>query len=157
MNAEPPHRPGDRSAPEEGYGIELAPVGLLVAASDGHVIATNQAWSELSDLSGPDSAGQGFLAALAPAERPRFQDDLRPDHDVTSNNTRTSPSAKTLNGSLPALSGLSILTHKNKKKRNTLNFNPNGESDVSVDLENNRPPANMLERLLRTWPEMDRS
>jgi hypothetical protein len=26
-----------------------------------------------------------------------------------------------------------------------------------VDLENNRPPANMLERLLRTWPEMDRS
>ena len=39
MNAEPPHRPGDRSAPEEGYDIELAPVGLLVAASDGHVIA----------------------------------------------------------------------------------------------------------------------
>ena len=26
MNAEPPHRPGDRSAPEEGYDIELAPV-----------------------------------------------------------------------------------------------------------------------------------
>jgi len=26
-----------------------------------------------------------------------------------------------------------------------------------VGLENNRPPANMLERLLRTWPEMDRS
>jgi hypothetical protein len=64
-------------APEEGYDIELAPVGLLVAASDGHVIATNQAWSELSNLSGPDSTGQGFLAALAPAERPRFQDDLR--------------------------------------------------------------------------------
>jgi hypothetical protein len=60
-------------------------------------------------------------------------------------------------GSLPALSGLSILTHKNKKKRNTLNFNPNGASDVTVDLENNRPPANMLERLLRTWPEMDGS
>ncbi len=77
MNTEPPHRPGDRSAPEEGYDIELAPVGLLVAASDGHVIATNQAWSELSNLSGPDSTGQGFLAALAPAERPRFQDDLR--------------------------------------------------------------------------------
>jgi hypothetical protein len=109
LNAEPPHRPGDRSAPEEGYDIELAPVGLLVAASDGHVIATNQAWSELS------------------------------------------------NGSLPALSGLSILTHKNKKRGNTLNFNPNGASDVTVDLENNRPPANVLERLLRTWPEMDRS
>lgn len=77
MNAEPPHRPGDHSAPEEGYDIELAPVGLLVAASDGHVIATNQAWSELSNLSGPDSTGQGFLAALAPAERPRFRDDLR--------------------------------------------------------------------------------
>jgi len=26
-----------------------------------------------------------------------------------------------------------------------------------MNLENNRPPANMLERLLRTWPEMDRS
>ncbi len=77
LNAEPPHRPGDRSAPEEGYDIELAPVGLLVAAGDGHVIATNQAWSELSNLSGPDSTGRGFLAALAPAERPRFQDDLR--------------------------------------------------------------------------------
>ena len=77
MNAEPPHRPGDRSAPEEGYDIELTPVGLLVAASDGHVIATNRAWSELSNLSGPDSAGQGFLAALVPAERPRFQDGLR--------------------------------------------------------------------------------
>ena len=47
--------------------------------------------------------------------------------------------AKTLNGSLPALSGLSILTHKNKKRGNTLNFNPNGASDVTVDLENNRP------------------
>jgi len=34
LKAEPPHRPGDRSAPEEGYDIELAPVGLLVAASD---------------------------------------------------------------------------------------------------------------------------
>jgi hypothetical protein len=45
---------------------------------------------------------------------------------------------------------------KNKKKRTTMNFNPNGASDVTVDLENNRPPANMLERLLRTWPEMDR-
>jgi hypothetical protein len=77
LKAEPPRRPGDRSAPEQGYDIELAPVGLLVAASDGHVIATNQAWSELSNLSGPDSTGQGFLAALAPAERPRFQDDLR--------------------------------------------------------------------------------
>jgi PAS domain-containing protein len=77
LNAEPPHRPGDRSAPEEGYDIELAPVGLLVAASDGRVIATNQAWSELSNRSGPDSTGQGFLAALAPAERPRCQDDLR--------------------------------------------------------------------------------
>jgi hypothetical protein len=64
--------------------------------------------------------------------------------------------AKPLNGSRPALSGLSILTHKNKKRGNTLNFNPNGASDVTVDLENNRPPANMLERLLRTWPEMDR-
>jgi hypothetical protein len=63
---------------------------------------------------------------------------------------------KTLNGSLSALSGLSILTRKNKKKRNTMNFNPNGESDVTVDLENNRPPANLLERLLQTWPEMDR-
>ncbi len=72
MNAEPPHRPGDRPAPEEGYDIELAPVGLLVAAGDGHVIATNQAWSELSNRSGPDAAGQGFLAALAPAERLRF-------------------------------------------------------------------------------------
>jgi hypothetical protein len=51
----------------------------------------------------------------------------------------------------------SILTHKNKKRGNALNFNPNGASDVTVDLENNRPPANMLERLLRTWPEMDRS
>jgi hypothetical protein len=77
LNAEPPHRPSDHSAPEEGYDIELAPVGLLVAASDGHVMATNQAWSELSNLSGPASAGQGFLAAFAPAERPRFQDDLR--------------------------------------------------------------------------------
>jgi hypothetical protein len=38
-----------------------------------------------------------------------------------------------------------------------MNFNPNGGSDVTVDLENNGPPANMLERLLRTWPEMDRS
>jgi hypothetical protein len=56
-----------------------------------------------------------------------------------------------------ALSGLSILTHKNKKRGSTLNFNPNGESDVTVDLENNGPPANMLERLLRTWPEMDGS
>ena len=65
--------------------------------------------------------------------------------------------AKTLNGSLPALSSLSILTRKNKKRGNTLNLNPNGESDVTVDLENNGPPANMLERLLRTWPEMDRS
>jgi hypothetical protein len=50
------------------------------------------------------------------------------------------------------LSGLSIPAHKNKKRGNTLNFNPNGESNVTVDLENNRPPANMLERLLRTWP-----
>jgi hypothetical protein len=65
--------------------------------------------------------------------------------------------AKTLNGSLPALSGLSIPAHKNRKRGNPLNFNPNGESDVTVDLENNRPPANMLDRLLRTWPEMDRS
>jgi hypothetical protein len=38
-----------------------------------------------------------------------------------------------------------------------MNFNPNGESDVTVDLEDNRRLANMLERLLRTWPEMDRS
>ena len=51
-----------------------------------------------------------------------------------------------------------MFSPKNKKKRgNTLNFNPNGASDVTVDLENNRPPANMLERLLRTWPEKDRS
>jgi hypothetical protein len=46
---------------------------------------------------------------------------------------------------------------RTRKRGNTLNFNPNGASDVTVDLENNRPPANMLERLLRTWPEMDRS
>ncbi len=46
---------------------------------------------------------------------------------------------------------------QDKKRGNALNFNPNGASDVTVDLENNRPPANMLERLLRTWPEMDRS
>ena len=52
---------------------------------------------------------------------------------------------------------LSILTHKNKKRGNTMNFNPNGASDVTADLENNRPPANMVEWLLRTWPEMDRS
>jgi hypothetical protein len=77
LNAEPPNRPGDRSAPEEGHDIELAPVGPLVAASDGHVIAINQAWSQQSNLGGPDSTGQGFLAALAPAERPRFQDGLR--------------------------------------------------------------------------------
>ena len=32
--------------------------------------------------------------------------------------------AKTLNGSLPALSGLSILTHKNKKKRKHAEFQP---------------------------------
>jgi hypothetical protein len=70
--------------------------------------------------------------------------------------SRTMHPAKTLNGSLPALSGLSILTHKNKKRENTMNLNPNGESDVTVDLENNRPPANILERLLRTWPDMDR-
>ena len=38
-----------------------------------------------------------------------------------------------------------------------MNLNPNGESDVTVDLENNRPPRNMLERLLLAWPEMDRS
>ena len=38
-----------------------------------------------------------------------------------------------------------------------MNFNPNGASDVTVDLENNGSPANMLERLLRTWPAMDRS
>ena len=44
-----------------------------------------------------------------------------------------------------------------QEEGNTLNLNPNGESAVTVDLENNRPPANMLERLLRTWPEMDRS
>lgn len=48
--------------------------------------------------------------------------------------------AKTLNGSLPALSGLSILTHKNKKRGNALNFNPNGESDVTVDLETTARP-----------------
>jgi hypothetical protein len=65
--------------------------------------------------------------------------------------------AKTLNGSLPALSGLSILTTRTRKRGTTMNFNPNGASDVTVDLENNRPPANMLERLLRTWPEMGRS
>jgi hypothetical protein len=76
LSAEPPHRPRDRPT-VEGYDIELAPVGLLVAAGNGHVIATNQAWSELSNLSGPDSAGQGFLAALAPGERPRFQDGFR--------------------------------------------------------------------------------
>ena len=37
-----------------------------------------------------------------------------------------------------------------------MNFNPNGASNVTVHLEDNRQPANMLERLLRTWPEMDR-
>ncbi len=61
--------------------------------------------------------------------------------------SRTMRPAKMLKGSLPALSGLPILTNKNKKRGNTLNFNPNGASDVAVDLENNRPPANMLERL----------
>ncbi len=31
MNAEPPHRPGDRPAPEEGYDIELAGTPVEVA------------------------------------------------------------------------------------------------------------------------------
>jgi len=66
------------------------------------------------------------------------------------------PPAKTLNGSLPAQWPFDPDAQE-QEKRNTLNFNPNGESDVTVDLENNRPPANMLERLLRTCPEMDRS
>jgi hypothetical protein len=35
-------------------------------------------------------------------------------------------------------------------------FNPNGASSVTVDLERDRPPANLVEWLLRTWPEMDR-
>ena len=44
----------------------------------------------------------------------------------------------------------------------TLSFDITGPlgllyGDVTVDLENNGPPASMLERLLRTWPEMDRS
>jgi PAS domain S-box-containing protein len=77
MKLKPAFHAGNHSAPKEQCGIELAPVGMLVAFGDGHVIATNRAWSELSSLSGPDSIGNGFLTVLAPAERPRFQDGLR--------------------------------------------------------------------------------
>jgi hypothetical protein len=34
-----------------------------------------------------------------------------------------------------------------------MQINPNGASAVTVDLENDRQPVNMEERLLRTWPE----
>ena len=34
-------------------------------------------------------------------------------------------------------------------------YNPNGASSVTVDLENDRKPANLEEKLLRTWPDMD--
>jgi PAS domain S-box-containing protein len=77
MNAQPPSSAGDHAAPAERHGIDLAPVGMLVARGDGHVIAANQAWTELSGLSGPDSMGDGFLAALDPAERAQLQDDIR--------------------------------------------------------------------------------
>jgi PAS domain S-box-containing protein len=77
MNAQPPSSAGDHAAPAERHGIDLAPVGMLVARADGHVIAANQAWTELSGLSGPDSMGDGFLAVLDPAERAQLQDAIR--------------------------------------------------------------------------------
>jgi hypothetical protein len=36
-----------------------------------------------------------------------------------------------------------------------MTLNPNGASSVSVDLENDRQPSNLEERLLRTWPARD--
>jgi PAS domain S-box-containing protein len=76
MNTEPPHRTGDHAAPPERRGIDLAPVGMLVARGDGHVVATNQAWSELSGLSRPRLMSEGFLAVLDPAERTQLRDDI---------------------------------------------------------------------------------
>jgi hypothetical protein len=35
-------------------------------------------------------------------------------------------------------------------------MNPSGSTDASVDLENDRQPAGVYARMLRTWPEMDR-
>jgi hypothetical protein len=35
-------------------------------------------------------------------------------------------------------------------------FNPNGESAVSVCLETNRPPPNLLAALTSAWPNLAR-
>lgn len=77
MNSELPGRAGDHAATADQRGIDLAPVGLLIADGDGRVTAANQTWSEMSGLSGPESMGDGFLAALDPAERAALRDEIR--------------------------------------------------------------------------------
>lgn len=77
MNTESPDRAGDHAAPAGERGIDLAPVGLMIADGDGRVVAINQAWTEMSGLTGPESMGDGFLTALDPAERPALQDEIR--------------------------------------------------------------------------------
>jgi PAS domain S-box-containing protein len=77
MNSELPGRAGDHAATADQRGIDLAPVGLLIADGDGRVTAANQTWSEMSGLSGPESTGDGFLTALDPAERAALRDEIR--------------------------------------------------------------------------------
>ena len=67
--------------------IEWLPVATLVVDKRGRVAAVNQAWHQLTGRTGPESAGERWLAVLDPADRRRFLellDDLAATGSVVS-------------------------------------------------------------------------
>lgn len=62
-------------------GLDLLPVGVLIADADGQVTVTNRMWLELSGLSNEASAGSGWLRGLPPDDGVRAVDTLRGARD----------------------------------------------------------------------------
>ena len=68
-----PHRRASGALPSGlASVIDWLPVATLVADEGGRVGAVNQAWRELTGLTGPESAGERWLAVLDAADRRRF-------------------------------------------------------------------------------------
>ena len=73
MSVDLPHRrPSDALPSGLASVIDLLPVATLVADERGRVVAVNRAWHELTGRTGPESAGERWLAVLDAADRRRF-------------------------------------------------------------------------------------